>query len=243
MNFSATVLTIFPDMFPGVLGKSVIGNALQSRKWNLNTVNIRDFAIGKHKQIDDTPYGGGAGMVMRADVVDAAISHAKHLQPESRLIYMSPRGKQLNQELVRELSTHKLIILCGRFEGVDERVIQHHAMEEISIGDYILAGGEVAAMVLIEACVRLLPGVLGEANSIYEESFAYSGNYAGLLEYPQYTKPPLWKGLSVPEVLRSGNHRHIEEWRLAQAEYITRQRRPDLWARQKGKSDEPVTED
>lgn len=232
MSFSATILTLFPEIFPGPLGASILGSALEKGLWNLNTLHLRDFATDKHQKVDDTPYGGGAGMVMKPDVLSVGIEYARLQTPDSRLLYMSPRGKPLTQALAQELSREQsLIILCGRYEGVDERVLQHHEMEEISIGDYVLAGGEVAAMVLLEALLRLIPGILGEATSTHEESFATSGNCAGLLEYPQYTKPPSWKGLDVPPVLLSGHHQQIRDWRLSQAEELTRQRRPDIWER------------
>lgn len=248
MTFSATILTLFPELFPGPLGGSIIGRALQQGKWRLNTLNIRDFATDKHHTVDDTPYGGGAGMVMKPDVLGAAFEHVTIKAPGSKLLYMSPRGRVLTQPMVKELSQQSLIILCGRYEGVDQRVLDHYEVEEVSIGDYVLAGGEVAAMVLLEACVRLLPGVMGEAASADEESFGLGKNYAGLLEYPHYTKPPLWNKMPVPEVLRGGHHGEIKAWRQAQAEAITQRRRPDLWQHycrmmRKGQSDEPATED
>jgi tRNA (guanine37-N1)-methyltransferase len=218
-------------MFPGSLGHSIIGKALEAGLWHLDVLQIRDFATDKHATVDDTPYGGGAGMLLKPDVIDAALTAAKNRSPATKILYLSPRGALLTQKHVAELATQPLILLCGRFEGVDARVLEHHEIEEISIGDYVLAGGEVAAMVLLEACVRLIPEVLGGKTSTDEESFALSGNYAGLLEYPQYTKPPLWKGLAVPPVLLSGHHQQIHEWRKQQAEEITQQRRPDLWNR------------
>lgn len=244
MSFSTTILTLFPEMFPGPLGISLIGRALEEGKWHLDTVNLREFGVTRHQNVDDTPYGGGAGMLMRPDVIGEALAEVRKQKSETRIIYMSPRGRLLNQERVRELAVEAhLTILCGRYEGVDERVLEHYAVEEVSIGDYVLAGGELAAMVLLEACVRLLPGVLGKETSTAQESFGLSDNYTGLLEYPQYTKPPSWKGLAVPEILLSGHHGQIERWRLAQAERITRQRRPDLWEKRKGNKNEPVTED
>ncbi len=238
MSFSATILTLFPQMFPGPLGESIIGDALKRNLWQLNTLQIRDFATDKHQKVDDTPYGGGAGMLMKPDVISAAIEHASISQSKARIIYMSPRGRVLDQPLVEELSRQSLIILCGRYEGVDERVLQHHEIEEVSVGDYVLAGGELAAMILLEACVRLIPGVMGEQFSAHEESFATSGIYAGLLEYPQYTKPPFWKGLEVPPVLLSGHHQQILEWRKQQAKELTRARRPDIWQRYREKNEE-----
>lgn len=220
----ATVLTLFPEMFPGPLAVSNAGQALEAKIWSLQTVSIRDFGLGKHRTVDDTPAGGGAGMVMRADVLAAAIDHARAEEPDAPLIYLSPRGERLNQSLAAELAAGPgLLLLAGRFEGVDERIIAGRAMREVSIGDYVLAGGELAAMVLIDACVRLLPGVVGAPSSLDQESFE-----AGLLEYPQYTKPREWEGRTIPEVLLSGDHTKIAEWRQAQAQCLTAQRRPDL---------------
>lgn len=258
-NFSALILTLFPEMFPGPLGHSLAGKALQRGLWHLKTLQIRDFATDKHQTVDDTPYGGGAGMVMRSDVLDAAILHAQSLMPDARLIYFTPRGVPLTQKLVHELviprvlqsetigesrkidgpiiasgnSGHDLILLCGRYEGVDERVLEKHAPLEISIGDYVLSGGETAALTLLDACVRLLPGVVGEADSLTQESFALRADFAGLLEYPHYTKPPIWNGRKVPDVLVSGNHAAIKDWRLREAQQATKARRPDLWDKRK----------
>lgn len=219
-----TVLTLFPEMFPGPLGVSLVGQALDAGLWTLATVHIRDFGIGRHRAIDDTPTGGGAGMVMRADVLGAVIDHARGADPEAPLIYLSPRGEPLTQQLASELSAGPgAILLAGRFEGVDERVIAGRQMREVSIGDYVLSGGELAAMVLVDACVRLLPGVIGAAASLGEESFE-----GGLLEYPQYTKPREWEGHAIPDVLLSGDHKKIAEWRRQEAERITAERRPDL---------------
>jgi len=228
--FSATALTLFPEMFPGPLGQSLAGTALKKGIWSLDTVNIRDFSTDKHRTVDDSPYGGGVGMVMKPDVVHAAIEHAKTLapRPSPLIIYTSPRGVPLTQSLVEKLSKEHLIILCGRFEGVDQRVIDHHQMLEISLGDFVLSGGEIAALALLDACVRLLPGVIGKEEAIKQESFATTSNYAGLLEFPHYTRPPLWNGLGVPDVLLSGNHAEINAWRLEQAKRITEARRPDL---------------
>ncbi len=220
----ARVLTIFPDMFPGPLGVSLVGTALENELWELDCVDIRDFGLTKHRTIDDTPAGGGAGMVMRADVLAAAIDHAREDMPDVPLIYLSPRGQPLTQARVRELSAGPgAILLAGRFEGVDQRVIEARGLEEISIGDYVLSGGELAAMVLIDACVRLLPGVIGAEASLSEESFE-----SGLLEYPQYTRPRDWEGRAIPEILLSGDHKRIAAWRLEEAERLTRERRPDL---------------
>jgi tRNA (guanine37-N1)-methyltransferase len=222
----ARMLTIFPDMFPGPLGVSLVGTALENGIWNFDCVDIRDFGLTKHRTVDDTPAGGGAGMVMRADVLAAAIDHAREDMPDAPLIYLSPRGKPMTQARVRELSAGPgAILLAGRFEGVDQRVIDARGLEEISIGDYVLSGGELAAMVLIDACVRLLPGVIGAEASLSEESFE-----SGLLEYPQYTRPRAWEGHAIPDVLLSGDHKRIAAWRRAEAERLTRERRPDLIA-------------
>ncbi len=220
----ARVLTIFPDMFPGPLGLSLVGTALEGGLWQLDCVDIRDFGLTRHRTVDDTPAGGGAGMVMRADVLAAAIDHAREDMAGAPLIYLSPRGRPLTQARVRELAAGPgAILLAGRFEGVDQRVIDARGLEEISIGDYVLSGGELAAMVLIDACVRLLPGVLGADASLDEESFE-----SGLLEYPQYTRPREWEGHAIPEALLSGDHKRIAAWRRAEAERLTRERRPDL---------------
>lgn len=227
--WAATVLTLFPDMFPGALAVSLVGQALDAGIWSLDTVQIRDFSVGKHASVDNSPAGGGAGMVLRADVVAAAVDHARRGRPERPSIYLSPRGEPLTQSLVRELSAGPgVLLLAGRFEGVDERVIEGRQLREVSIGDYVLSGGEIAAQVLIDACVRLLPGVLGGAASTIDESFEN-----GLLEYPQYTKPRAWEGRETPDILLSGDHKKIAAWRRAEAERITRERRPDLWRKQK----------
>jgi len=229
--WTARVLTIFPEMFPGMLGQSLAGKALERRLWALETVDIREFAADRHRTVDDTPFGGGAGMVMRADVVDAALAHAVDADRAagggSPVVYLSPRGRLLDQARVRELAAGPgVVLLCGRYEGVDQRVLDAHGVEEVSIGDFVLSGGEPAAAVLIDACVRLLPGVMGADASLEEESFE-----AGLLEYPHYTRPAEWCGRAVPEVLLSGHHEKIRAWRREQAEQVTRERRPDLWAR------------
>lgn len=222
--WQARVLTIFPAVFPGILAESLAGKALESSAWTLEVLDIRGFAQDKHRSVDDTPFGGGAGMVMRPDVVDAALA-AVEAKP-GPVIYLSPRGPVLTQERVKALAAAEgATLLCGRYEGVDQRVLEARGIEELSIGDYVLAGGEVAAMVLIEAVVRLLPGVMGNDASAAEESFE-----RGLLEYPQYTRPADWRGRKVPEVLASGHHENIRRWRVAKAEEITEQRRPDLWA-------------
>lgn len=215
------VLTIFPEVFPGFLGSSLTGKALDKGLWSLEVVNIRDYAFDKHGSVDDTPCGGGAGMVMRADVLGAAIEANYH---SGRLIYMSPRGKPLTQKMSHELSlSSDITIICGRFEGIDQRVLDYYKIEEISIGDYILTGGDQAAMIMLDSVIRLLPGVLGNNASLANESFEQ-----GLLEHPQYTRPVEWQGLTVPEVLLGGNHKLINEWQHEQAIKITRERRPDL---------------
>ena len=229
--WTARVLTIFPEMFPGMLGQSIAGRALERKLWELETIDIRDFAEDRHRSVDDTPFGGGAGMVMRADVVDralgAAVARDEDAGGSSPVIYLSPRGRRLEQERVRELAAGPgVILLCGRYEGVDQRVLDAREVEEISLGDFVLSGGEPAAFALIDACVRLLPDVMGAQESLEEESFE-----AGLLEYPHYTRPADWCGRQVPEVLLSGHHENIRAWRRAEAERITRERRPDLWAR------------
>jgi len=278
----AIVLTLFPEMFPGPLGCSLAGKALKKGLWSLEALDIRSFAQDKHKTVDDSPYGGGVGMVMKPDVVDAAVEHAKARMPDARIIYTTPRGIPLTQPLVNQLKNLNLIILCGRFEGVDQRVVDHHGMLEVSLGDFVLSGGEIAALALLDACVRLLPGVIGKEEALAEESFSFplslegrgwraapgegdcrrqafghphasdcasglssaappsrgskkeeksfaqASEYAGLLEYPHYTRPSLWKGNAVPDVLLSGNHEEIKAWRLEQAKNITKMRRPDL---------------
>jgi len=230
-----TVLTLFEDMFPGPLGLSLSGQGLKDGIWAMETVDIRAFASDKHRSVDDAPFGGGPGMVMRAEEVDAAITSVVTEKrdndgdkaPKRPLIYVSPRGCPLDQERVRELASGPgAVLLCGRFEGLDERVIEAHDIEEVSLGDFVLSGGELAAMALIDACVRLQPGIMGSIESGEEESFE-----RGLLEYPHYTRPRVWRGREVPAVLTSGDHGKIKAWRLAQAERITKERRPDLWRR------------
>jgi tRNA (guanine37-N1)-methyltransferase len=223
-TWQVSVLTLFPEMFPGPLGLSLAGRALEEEIWRLSVSNIRDFARDRHRSVDDTPAGGGAGMVMRADVAAAAIDAASAAFPEAPRVYLSPRGTPLSQKRVRNLASGPGVILfCGRFEGLDERVIKARQLEEISIGDYVLSGGELAAMGLIDACVRLLPGVVGAEASLADESFE-----TGLLEYPHYTRPRLWEGQEIPEVLLSGDHPRIAAWRRAESERITGERRPDL---------------
>lgn len=222
--FKAVVLTLFPEMFPGVLGASLAQKAKDQAIWTLETVNIRDFATDKHATVDDTPYGGGAGMVMRPDVVDAAIEAA--WPGSGPLIYLTPRGRVLDQKRMREIAAEPgVTLICGRYEGIDQRVLEARDVEEVSLGDFILSGGEVAAMTLLDAVIRLLPGVVGCETSLTEESFE-----TGLLEYPLYTRPPVWQGREIPEILTSGHHAKVAEWRREQAEAVTKARRPDLWA-------------
>ncbi|AVA23347.1 MULTISPECIES: tRNA (guanosine(37)-N1)-methyltransferase TrmD [unclassified Rhizobium] len=223
MSFRATILTLYPEMFPGHLGASLAGKAMERGQWSLDTVQIRDFATDKHRTVDDTPAGGGAGMVLKPDVLARAIDHASENDDRPRLL-MSPRGKPLTQNRVRELAAgNGVIIVCGRFEGVDQRVIDGRNLEEVSIGDYILSGGEPAALILLDAVVRILPGVMGNDLSGLHESFE-----GGLLEHPQYTRPQVWEGREIPAVLTSGNHGAIAKWQRQEAETLTRERRPDL---------------
>ena len=235
----ARVLTLFPEMFPGPLGHSLAGRALDQGIWTLETVDIRAFARDKHRAVDDTPYGGGAGMVMRPDVVAAALDDLPAAGAAGRVsLCLSPRGVPLTQDRVRELATAaEVVLLCGRFEGIDQRVIEARALQEVSVGDFVLSGGEPAAMSLIDACVRLLRGVVGDPAGLVEESFE-----TGLLEYPQYTRPRVWEGHGVPEILLSGHHEQIGAWRRAEAEKVTRARRPDLWQRHLARADAPATE-
>ena len=222
--WSATVVTLFPEMFPGSLGHSLAGKALDDGIWSINTVDIRDFATNNKQTVDDAPFGGGVGMVMRADVIDAAL-FSVNKSNKLPLIYVTPRGKPLTQARVKELAASPgVILLCGRYEGIDNRVIDAWAIEEVSLGDFVLSGGEPAALALIDACVRLLPGVIGNKLASVEESFE-----DGLLEYPHYTRPRNWDGREVPEILLSGHHEKVKVWRQTQAEHITRERRPDLW--------------
>jgi tRNA (guanine37-N1)-methyltransferase len=222
--WTATVLTIFPEMFPGPLGFSLAGRGLERDLWRLRAVDLRDFATDRHRSVDDTPFGGGAGMIMRPDVVARAVDAAREAGASGPLVYLTPRGERLTQAIVREWTAGPgLVLLCGRYEGVDQRVIEARGFREVSIGDFVLSGGEIAAMAVIDACVRLLPGIVGDAVSLEEESFA-----DGLLEYPQYTRPRVFEGREVPEVLLSGDHARIRRWRREQALAVTRQRRPDL---------------
>jgi tRNA (guanine37-N1)-methyltransferase len=223
MGWRCSVLTLFPEMFPGPLAHSLAGRALRSSLWSLETINIRDFATDRHRTVDDAPFGGGVGMVMRPDVADAAVASVVDDRP---LVFCTPRGRPLTQrDATRFANGPGIILLCGRYEGVDQRIIEMRAMQEISVGDYVLSGGELPALVLLDAAVRLIPGVMGAAASAAEESFS-----CNLLEYPHYTRPMEWQGRRVPEVLLSGHHAAIAAWRLAEAERVTRERRPDLWA-------------
>ena len=225
--FQAQVFTLYPEVFPGPLSKGLYGKALSNKLWNLSVINIRDAATDKHKTVDDTPYGGGTGMLLKADIL--ANSLDQKIKKGERVFYLSPKGKKFDQKLAQDLSKEKSIsLICGHFEGVDERVLTTRNIEEISIGDYVLSGGETAALVVLDSILRLLPGVLGNEKSSIDESFEN-----GLLEYPQYTKPQIWEEKSVPEVLLSGDHAKIKDWRLSQSEAITRVRRPDLWQKYK----------
>ncbi len=241
-KLNVVVITLFPAMFPGPLACSLAGKALEKGLWSLRTLDIRDFATDKHRTVDDSPYGGGVGMVMKADVLGKALEQAKLMLPDAQLIYPSPRGVVMTQQLVKtilfktnrkaatdnEQKETNLIILCGRFEGIDQRVIDHYQLLEVSLGDFVLSGGEIAAMALLDAAIRLIPGVIGNDQATNEESFSNDENFAGLLEYPHYTRPPLWKELGVPDILISGDHEKIKNWRLKQAQEITRRLRPDL---------------
>jgi tRNA (guanine37-N1)-methyltransferase len=233
MTWRASALTLFPEMFPGPLGHSLAGRALGAGLWALDATNIRDAATDRHRSVDDTPFGGGAGMVMRADVVDAAVALVANERP---LIYLTPRGRPFTQaDAARLAAGPGVVLLCGRYEGVDQRVIEARGFEEISVGDYVLSGGELAAMVVLDAAVRLLPGVMGAAESAEDESFSQL-----LLEYPHYTRPAEWQGRRVPDVLLSGHHAAVAAWRRAEAERVTRQRRPDLWARHVSAAPAPI---
>ena len=225
--FQAQVFTLYPEVFPGPLSKGLYGKAMTNKLWNLSVINIRDAATDKHKTVDDTPYGGGTGMLLKADVLANALD--QKVKKGERVFYLSPKGKKFDQKLAQDLSKEKSIsLICGHFEGVDERVLTTRNIEEISIGDYVLSGGETAALVVLDSILRLLPGVLGNDKSSLDETFEN-----GLLEYPQYTKPQIWEEKSVPEVLLSGDHNKIKDWRLSQSEAITRDRRPDLWQKYK----------
>ena len=225
--FVATVFTLYPDLFPGPFSEGLYGKALEKKIWDLQKVNLRDYAEDKHKTVDDTPYGGGSGMLIKPDVIGSALD--KNIKKGEKIIFLTPRGKVFNHECAKKLSQEKIInIICGHFEGIDQRVIDSRNIEEISIGDFVLSGGETASYVFLDAILRLIPGVIGNENSITEESFEN-----GLLEYPQYTKPQIWEKKSVPDVLLSGDHAKIKDWRLSQSEVITRDRRPDLWQKYK----------
>ena len=225
--FQVKLFTLYPDFFPGILSKGIYGRAIEKSLWNLDVINIRDYAKDKHKTVDDTPYGGGEGMVLKPDVVAKALD--QNLKKNEKIIYLTPKGKTFDQNKAKKfLNEKKINILCGHFEGIDQRVIESRGIEEISIGDYILSGGETAAYVILDSILRLVPGVLGNENSYKDESFEN-----GLLEYPQYTKPQIWEKTPVPEVLLSGDHSKIKDWRLSQSEAITRHRRPDLWQKYK----------
>ncbi len=223
MTWRASILTLFPDMFPGPLGQSLAGRAMETGIWSLQAVNIRDFATDRHRTVDDTPFGGGAGMVMRPDIVDAAVASVDDGRP---LLCLTPRGRRFTQADARRLAEGDgVVMLCGRYEGIDQRVIDARGMEEVSLGDFVLSGGDLAAMAMLDSAVRLLPGVMGAAASAEEESFS-----AGLLEYPHFTRPAEWRGRAVPPVLVSGNHGAVAAWRRTESERVTRERRPDLWA-------------
>ncbi len=225
--FLSRIFTLYPEYFPGYLSKGLFGKALNEKIWNLETVNIRNYSSDKHKTVDDTPYGGGNGMLIKADVLAKSLD--ENIKQKEKIIYLSPKGKLFNHKYAKELSLEKsLNLICGHFEGIDERIIKSRNIEEISIGDFVLSGGEAAAFIILDAVLRFLPGVLGNENSTEEESFEN-----GLLEYPQYTKPQIWEDKSVPDVLLSGDHAKIKDWRLTQSEAITRDRRPDLWQKYK----------
>lgn len=231
MKFNATIITLFPEMFPGPLGHSLAGRALEEGLWSLDTLYLRDFATDKHATVDDRTYGGGTGMVIKPDIMAAAIDAAYAKTPGATLVIPTPRGIPLTQALAAELVQKPLIIGCGRFEGIDQRIFDHYQPLEVSLGDFVLSGGEIAALAMLDACVRLIDGVISKDSALAEESFSFSAENGCLLEYPHYTRPPCWREMEVPAVLTSGNHQQIQEWRKSQAEDATRRRRPDLWAR------------
>jgi tRNA (guanine37-N1)-methyltransferase len=231
--WEACVITLMPDMYPGPLAHSLIGDALENGTWKLHVVNLREYGIGKHQVVDDSPYGGGAGMVIKPDVMDAAIEAAKKRVPNAQLVHLTPRGERLTQPMLSAFTKQPLILMCGRYEAIDERVIEKHQPREVSLGDFVLTGGDIPAMAIIEGTVRLLPNVVGDTASLAEESFGIHDEYQHLLEYPHYTKPAEWDGRTVPEVLTSGHHKNIDSWRKAQAEEMTKAKRPDLWEKYK----------
>ena len=225
--WKARIFTLYPEIFPGPLNKGLYGKALSNKIWNLDIINIRDSAEDKHKTVDDTPFGGGSGMLIKPDVLASSID--KHVSKSEKIFYLSPKGKLFNQKTAKSLSKERCVnLICGHFEGVDQRLLETRNIEEISVGDYILSGGETAALIIIDSILRLVPGILGNEKSVYEESFENR-----LLEYPQYTKPQLWEEKNIPDVLLSGDHSKIKDWRLSQSEAITRHRRPDLWQKYK----------
>lgn len=229
-SWQVTALSLFPEMFPGPLGHSLAGKALQEGVWALDAVNIRDYSLDKHHTVDDKPFGGGIGMVMRPDVLERAIEATFINHPASKLVYPSPRGEVFSQRKAHELLTcPHVTFICGRFEGIDQRVLDAYSIEELSAGDFVLSGGELAALTIMDCCIRLLPGVIGKIQALDEESFGGCDDFSGLLEYPHYTRPSTWRGISVPEVLLSGHHGDIKRWRLAMAEALTAERRKDLW--------------
>lgn len=234
--WSVGVITLMPEMYPGPLAHSLIGQAFAQGVFSLHITKLRDFGIGIHQKVDDSPYGGGSGMVIKPDVMHDAIVSARKQLPAAQLVHLSPRGKRLTQPMLAQLIEQPLIIICGRYEAIDERVIETHAPLEISLGDFVLTGGDIAAMAIIEGCVRLLPHVVGDALSLGEESFGMHEDYACLLEYPHYTKPPIWNGMAVPKILSSGHHAQVAQWRKQQAERVTEERRPDLWQQYKQKT-------
>lgn len=234
------VITLMPEMYPGPLGHSLIGDALEQGVFSLHVTALRPFGIGKHQVVDDTPYGGGAGMVLKPEVMDAAIASTQQAVPDAELVYLTPRGEPLKQPHFAELIRKPVIFLCGRYEAIDERVIEKYRPREISLGDFVLTGGDIAAMAIIDGCVRLLPGVIGDAESLREESFGMDDVFSNLLEYPHYTKPATWDGRAIPEILLSGHHANVASWRKSEAERLTAARRPDLWQRYQERLTKPA---